>query len=136
MLHKLLIVFQSTYGFCNTACPGGVYVGPSDVGGICPPGVETVNKTGVDHCCCGSSSCCWASCTDTVLPMDCLPPGAEWTYNNNGYYVAVQAAPSNPASTTTSLMSMICLKCTSTRMLKTNCSTWIPQPRIHQAALQ
>ena len=34
--------------------------------------------------------------------MDCLPPGAEWTYNNNGYYVAVQAAPSNPASTSTS----------------------------------
>ena len=98
-------MFQSTYGFCNTACPGGVFVGPSDVGGICPPGVETVNKNGVDHCCCGSSSCCWASCNDTVLPMDCLPPGAEWKYNNRIYrrcYEAVQAAPSNPASTTTS----------------------------------
>ena len=84
-------VERNTYGFCNTACPGGLLVGPSDVGGTCPSGVETINKEAVDHCCCGSSSCCWASCTDMVLPQNCLPPGAEWEYNYKGYFEAVQA---------------------------------------------
>ena len=86
-------VERNTYGFCNTACPGGLLVGPSDVGGTCPSGVETINKEAVDHCCCGSDSCCWARCTLGVPPEDCLPPGAEWKFNDDkGYFEAVQTA--------------------------------------------
>ena len=87
----ILVIFQTTYGFCNTACPGGLFVGPSDVGGVCPPGVQTKMINNVDNCCCGSSSCCWLSCTDNDPPQDCLPTGAEWKLNaNRQVYEAVQ----------------------------------------------
>ena len=87
-----ITIKRNTYGFCNTACPGGVFIGPPDVGGVCPLGVETINKNGVDHCCCGTSSCCWASCTENVPPEDCLPPAAEWKLNvDKGHYEALQA---------------------------------------------
>ena len=93
------MVFQSSYGFCNTACPGGVFVGPSDVGGVCPTGAVSKEINSVDNCCCGSSSCCWLSCTDSVPPKDCLPSGAQWKYNaNRGYFEALQSIPSTVSS--------------------------------------
>ena len=86
------MVFQASgYGFCNTACPGGLFVGPSDVGGVCPPGSETKKINNVDNCCCGSTTCCWLSCTTNDPPQDCLPTGAEWKLNaNRQVYEAVQ----------------------------------------------
>ena len=89
----------SKYGFCNTACPGGVFVGPSDVSGTCTLGSSQITKTvgmsglsvNVDHCCCGDEDCCWERCTRGAPPEHCLPPGAEWKLNVNGYFQAVQA---------------------------------------------
>ena len=79
-----------------------MFVGPSDLGGVCPSGVETINKNGVDHCCCGSSSCCWATCTENVPPEDCLPPAAEWKFNDDkGYYEALQATSGTTDDSTT-----------------------------------
>ena len=78
-----------------------MFVGPSDVGGACPSGVEIHNKVGADHCCCGSDSCCWARCIFGAPPNDCLPHGAVWKFNDNrGYFEAVQAT-SDPTSTST-----------------------------------
>ena len=80
------------YGFCNTACPGGVFLGPSDVGGTCTLGSSQITKTTVDHCCCEQDDCCWARCILGVPPELCLPPGALWKHNKDlGYFQAVQA---------------------------------------------
>ena len=80
------------YGFCNTACPGGVFLGPSDVGGTCTTGSSLITKddtAAVDHCCCGTADCCWARCTLNTPPESCLPPGAEWNKSDNlGYFQA------------------------------------------------
>ena len=90
------IVQRNTYGFCNSACPGGMLVGPPDVGGACPPGLQTKDRKGVEYCCCGSDDSCWGKCTFGVPPDDCLPRGAEWKFNDNrGYYEAVQGDSSD-----------------------------------------
>lgn len=86
------------FGFCPPACPGGVFVGPSDVGGTCPQGTitktvtDTVNRA-MDHCCCKIDHCCWAKCVSDSPPDDCLPPGAKWKLNATlaGHYQAVLA---------------------------------------------
>ena len=83
------------WGYCHTACPGGTFVGPSDVGGTCPngSGIQSVGTTpAMDHCCCGDSDCCWNKCYDSPPPDSCLPSGAEWKLNaiNRGRYQAVQ----------------------------------------------
>ena len=80
------------------ACPGGVFVGPSDVGGTCPQGTETrtvtdtVNRA-MDHCCCKIDHCCWAKCVSVSPPDNCLPSGAKWKFNATlaGHYQAVLA---------------------------------------------
>ena len=86
------------FGFCPPACPGGVFVGPSDVGGTCPQGTvtktvtDTVNRT-MDHCCCKIDHCCWAKCVSDSPPEDCLPQRAKWKLNATlaGHYQAVLA---------------------------------------------
>ena len=86
------------FGFCPPACPGGVFVGPSDVGGTCPEGTvtrtvtDTVNRA-MDHCCCKIDGCCWAKCDSDLPPKECLPPGAKWKLNATlaGHYQAVLA---------------------------------------------
>ena len=86
---------RKKWGYCHSACPGGTYVGPSDVGGTCPSGSGILTVTGyygsMDHCCCGDIGCCWNKCTRSPPPEDCLPPGAEWKYNSTlaGHYQAV-----------------------------------------------
>ena len=86
---------KTEWGYCHVACPGGVFVGPSDVGGTCPDGSSRNTVADInDHCCCGSgNSCCWAKCTFSTPPEDCLPPGAEWKFNAtlSGHYQAVPA---------------------------------------------
>ena len=86
------------WGFCPAACPGGVFVGPSDVGSTCPEGTvskflnDIKNRT-MEHCCCGEADCCWAKCISSPPPQECLPPRAEWKLNAGlgGYYQAVLA---------------------------------------------
>ena len=86
------------FGFCPPVCPGGVFVGPSDVGGTCPQGTitktvtDTVNRA-MDHCCCTIDHCCWAKCVSDSPPKECLPSGAKWEVNATlaGHYQAVLA---------------------------------------------
>ena len=94
------------YGFCNSSCPGGVFVGPSDVSGTCTLGSSLVSKTvevsagvsaTVENCCCGDENCCWANCTIETPPDSCLPPGSEWKWNNAlEYFEAVASTTSTP----------------------------------------
>ena len=63
-----------------------IFVGPSDVGGTCPANTIFYG-VGVDEFCCCGNSCCWNNCRWSQPPINCLPGGTEWIYNELlGYY--------------------------------------------------
>ena len=63
-----------------------IVVGPSDVGGTCPANSYLFVEGGKEFCCCGKM-CCWKRCTWSQPPINCLPAGAKWIYNEElGYY--------------------------------------------------
>ena len=63
-----------------------IITGPSDVGGTCPANSYLYGEGGKEFCCCGKM-CCWKRCSWSQPPINCLPAGAKWIYNDLlGYY--------------------------------------------------